>query len=153
VQLYHASVPSIRVAVTIDASPRRVWQEIEDIASHVEWMHDATAIRFTSSRRHGVGTTFECDTRVGPLTLVDVMEITKWRPGRAMGVRHVGVVTGEGIFTLRRARRGTTRFTWRESLQFPWWMGGPFGAVVGGEVLRIVWRRNLMNLKRQIEQR
>lgn len=116
-------------------------------------MEDAVAIRFTSSRRRGVGTTFDCDTRVGPLRLTDRMEITEWRPGRAMGIRHVGVVTGEGRFVLRRRllRGGGTRFTWEERLVFPWWMGGPFGAVVGGQVLRLVWRRNLRNLKRRVE--
>ena len=135
----------------IDAPPRTVWSSIKDIGSHVEWMEDAVAIRFTSSRRSGVGTSFDCDTRVGPLQLTDRMEITEWRPGRSMGIRHVGVVTGEGRFSLRRRRRGRTRFTWEERLIFPWWMGGPVGAVVGGQVLRLVWRRNLRNLKRRVE--
>jgi hypothetical protein len=139
------------VAVTIDAPPAEVWRTIEDVGSHVEWMEDAVAIRFTSGQRRGVGTTFECDTAVGPFTLMDVMEITEWQPRQAMGVRHVGMVTGEGRFTLRRRRGGRTRFTWQERLRFPWWMGGPFGAVVGGEVLRMVWRRNLGNLKRKVE--
>jgi hypothetical protein len=135
----------------IDARPAQVWRAVEDVGSHVEWMEDAVAIRFLSARRQGVGTTFECDTRVGPFTLVDVMEITQWRPRRAMGVRHRGVVTGEGRFTLKARRGGRTRFTWEERLHFPWWMGGSLGAVVGGEVLRVIWKRNLRNLKRRIE--
>ena len=128
-----------------------MWSAIKDVGSHVEWMHDAVAIRFTSSRRSGVGATFDCDTRVGPLRLTDRMEITEWRPGRAMGIRHVGVVTGEGRFLLRRRLRGGTRFVWEERLVFPWWMGGPVGALFGGQVLRLVWRRNLRNLKRLVE--
>ena len=129
-----------------------MWAAIEDIRTHVEWMAEAEAIRFTSSRRKGVGTTFDCDTRVGPLRTTDRMEITAWRPGRVMGIRHVGAVTGEGRFLLRRRLRGGTRFTWEERLVFPWWMGGPLGALVGGHVvLRLVWRRNLRNLKDRIE--
>ena len=128
-----------------------VWSSIKDIASHVEWMEDAVSIRFTSSRRSGVGTAFDCETRVGPLRTTDRMEVTEWRPGRVMGIRHVGVVTGEGRFVLRRRLRGGTRFVWEERLTFPWWMGGPLGAVVGGQVLRLVWRRNLRNLKRRVE--
>ena len=82
------------------------------------------------------------------------MEITEWRTGRAMGVRHTGLVTGSGRFTLRRSRRAAhraTRFTWSERLRFPWWMGGPVGGVVGGRVMKVVWRRNLRRLRAQIE--
>jgi len=143
----------IRVSTVIDASPAQVWEVVRHVEDHVDWMHDAVAIRFTSGRRSGKGTTFDCDTRVGPFRLTDRMEITRWRPRRAMGVRHVGVVTGTGQFTLRRLPGGRTRFTWKERLRFPWWMGGPFGAVVGAEVLRLVWARNLRGLARVVEGR
>lgn len=135
----------------IDAPPSSVWATVAPLDRHVDWMVDAEAIRFTSSRRRGVGTTFECDTRIGPFRLTDLMEVTEWREGLAIGVRHSGVVTGTGRFTLRRARGGRTRFTWDERLAFPWWMGGPVGALAGGPVLRLVWRRNLAALKRLVE--
>jgi uncharacterized protein YndB with AHSA1/START domain len=144
-------VPAIRVAVTIDAPPGQVSRAIKDIATHVEWMADAEAIRFNSPRRRGVGTTFECDTRVGPFRLVDRMEVTEWRPGQVMGVAHTGLVTGRGRFRLTPLPGGRTRFTWREELHFPWWLGGSIGAVVGGEVLRLIWRQNLRRLKRLVE--
>ena len=144
---------TIRVSTVIDASPATVWKAIEDVGSHVAWMEDAVAIRFLSPQRKGVGTRFACDTAVGPLSLTDVMEITEWRVRRSMGVRHVGVVTGSGRFTLRSVRGGRTRFTWKERLVFPWWLGGPVGAAVGGEVLRLVWKRNLRNLRRLVEHR
>jgi hypothetical protein len=146
-------VAGIRVSTVIDATPAEVWSVVKRVEHHVDWMHDAVAIRFTSSRTSGVGTTFDCDTRVGPFRLTDQMEITEWKPRRAMGVRHVGMVTGSGKFTLRRAPGGRTRFTWKERLYFPWWMGGPFGAVVGGEVLRLIWARNLKGLKAIVEAR
>jgi hypothetical protein len=141
----------IRVATVIDAPPRSVWASIRDIATHVGWMEDAVAIRFTSPERAGVGTTFECDTRVGPFRLTDLMEVTEWNERKRMGIRHVGLVTGSGRFTLRRARGGRTRFTWDEKLRFPWWMGGPVGGAFGTKLLRQIWRRNLRNLKRQVE--
>ena len=123
-----------------------MWDDVRHIASHVEWMEDAVAIRFTSRRRDGVGTAFDCDTRVGPFRLTDRMVVTTWEPRREMGIRHVGIVTGTGRFTLRRVGRNRTRFTWEERLVFPWWLGGPVGALAGGIVLRLVWRRNLRNL-------
>lgn len=143
----------IRVSTVIDATPAQVWDVVRHVEDHVDWMHDAVAIRFTSGRTSGVGTTFDCDTRVGPFRLTDQMEITRWKPRKAMGVRHVGMVTGTGQFTLKAVRGGRTRFTWKERLFFPWWMGGPFGAVVGGEVLRMIWKRNLKGLKRIVEGR
>jgi uncharacterized protein YndB with AHSA1/START domain len=141
----------IRVATTIDAPPTSVWASIRDIASHVGWMEDAVAIRFTSDARDGVGTTFECDTRVGPFRLTDLMEVTEWDERRRLGIRHAGLVTGTGRFTLRKARGGRTRFTWEERLRFPWWMGGPLGGTLGAPLLKRIWRRNLRNLKRQVE--
>ena len=146
----------ITVSTTIDASPAEVWDAVADVGSHVEWMADAEEIRFTSPTTSGVGTTFECDTRVGPLRLTDLMEITRWQPGRAMGVRHVGLVTGEGEFTLSPAggrfrRRSATRFEWSERLVFPWWMGGPVGGLVGGRIMGLIWKRNLARLKAIVE--
>jgi len=146
----------IRVSTVIEATPAEVWSAVSDIASHVLWMHDATAIRFTSHRVSGVGTTFDCDTRVGPLRLTDQMEITSWRPRRQMGVRHRGAVSGKGAFTLRRVRGGRrgsvrTRFTWTERLRFPWYLGGPFASLAAGPVLRWIWRRNLRDLRRLVE--
>ena len=141
----------IRVSRTIAARRGTVWDHLRDIPSHVEWMADAEAIRFTGKRRSGVGTTFDCDTKVGPIRLVDRMEVTEWRPGRAMGVRHVGLVTGSGRFSLRPTRlRRATRVTWEEELRFPWWLGGRVGAVVGGVVLAAIWRGNLRRFERLV---
>jgi uncharacterized protein YndB with AHSA1/START domain len=147
-------VVKLQVSVQIDASPAEVWRAVEDIAAHREWMLDAAEIRFVGDQRRGVGTTFDCDTRLGPFRLTDRMEVTEWRPGRAMGVRHAGVVTGTGRFTLRRVRRrrgGGTRFAWQERLRFPWWLGGPLGAAVAKPALTAVWRRSLRNLKASVE--
>ncbi|MGI8664300.1 MAG: SRPBCC family protein [Acidimicrobiales bacterium] len=141
----------MRVSIVIAARRAVVWDAVRDIESHVEWMSDAFAIRFTSPSHAGVGTTFDCDTRIGPLRLVDRMTITAWKPKKAMGVRHVGLVTGSGLFRLRRASHGRTRFTWTEVLSFPWWMGGPIGAWLGAPVLRRIWSRNLRNLKALVE--
>ena len=44
-----------------------------------------------------------------------------------------------------------TRFTWTERLKFPWWMGGPLGALAAKPILQRVWLRNLTNLKGIVE--
>jgi hypothetical protein len=142
----------IRVSVVIEAAPDVVWAIVEPIERHVEWMADAERITFTSATRRGVGTAFDCVTKIGPFRLVDRMVITEWQPGRVMGIEHRGLITGRGRFVLRRRPGGRTRFTWTESLVFPWWLGGPFGALVASPVLRAIWRRNLRRLKQLVEQ-
>jgi hypothetical protein len=143
----------IRVGIELDAPPSRVWDVVEPVERHVDWMADAVAIRFETDRTRGVGTRFLCDTKVGPITLTDRMEITQWDPGRAMGVRHTGVVTGTGVFTLEPIDLGRrTRFTWTEDLRFPWFLGGRLGELVGGQlVMKAIWRRNLRALQRLVE--
>ena len=136
----------LRVRIDIDADVRRVWDVIEPIEHHVEWMADAERIVFTSSRTRGVGTEFECVTKVGPFRTTDVMRVTQWEPRHTMGIEHVGIVRGTGQFTLRSLRRGRTRFSWSERLQFPWWMGGPIGACFAKPILRRIWRANLRRL-------
>ena len=136
----------LRVSVVLDAPPVVVWEDVRHIASHVQWMADAVAIRFTSDTTEGVGTTFDCDTKVGPVRLTDRMEITRWDPGVAMGVRHVGLVTGTGEFRLKALRRGRTKFSWTERLDFPWWMGGAAGSWAAVPVLTLVWRHSLRTL-------
>jgi hypothetical protein len=114
-------------------------------------MQDAVAIRFTSAATSGVGTTFECDTRVGPFSLTDRMEVTDWRDEEAMAIRHVGIVSGHGRFTLTALDAGTTRFDWTEELTFPRRRGGAAAALLVRPVLKRVWRGNLKRLRDRIE--
>lgn len=142
----------IRVSIDINATPHKVWEVVEPVERHIDWMADAVAIRFQTEQTRGVGTSFFCDTKVGPIKLVDVMTITAWEPEKVMGVKHTGVVTGTGEFTLEPIGSTGTRFTWTESLDFPWWLGGPVGAFVGGQiVMKAIWRRNLRELKKLVE--
>lgn len=139
---------TISVSVELDASPARVWEIVEPIERHVDWMADAETITFTSEQTRGVGTTFDCVTKVGPIRLTDVMVITEWEPERRMGVRHRGIVTGTGVFELEAIDLGRrTRFTWTERLDFPWFLGGALGEAVGGPlVMKQIWKRNLRRL-------
>ena len=134
----------MKVTTVIAARPQQVWPHLADLGSHVEWMADAERIRFTGAQRRGVGTSFECDTKVGPFRLTDSMRVTEWEEGRLIGVRHEGLVAGAGRFTIERLDRGErTRFTWEEQLVFPWRLATP--------VLAAIWRRNLARLKARIE--
>jgi hypothetical protein len=144
----------INVSVEIDAPTKRVWDFIEPIETHVDWMADADAIRFDSpTQTRGIGTSFVCDTTIGPIRLRDRMVVTEWEAGVQMGIRHTGAVTGDGLFELSSIdldRR--TRFSWTEQIDFPWYLGGPFVLwAIGAPILKRVWNRNMSNLKDLIE--
>lgn len=144
---------TIEVSIELNATPEQVWQVIEPLERHVDWMADAVAIRFVSDQRRGVGTSFLCDTKVGPIKFADRMEITEWIPEQVIGVSHVGMVAGIGRFTLTPLDSGTrTRFMWSEELTFPWWLGGFLSEILGGKlVMQFIWRRNLHTLKQIVE--
>lgn len=144
----------VTVSIDLDATPAEVWAIVEPVEDHIEWMADAVAIRFETEQTRGVGTRFLCDTKVGPIKLVDQMEITRWTPATAtqdgaMGVTHTGIVTGSGIFTIEPLAGGErTKFTWSEDLTFPWYLGGRLGEIIGGKfVLAFIWKRNLRALQ------
>lgn len=144
------SMVKVRVSEVIPSERHRVWAELARIEDHVAWMMDATAIRFLTTSRSGVGTRFECDTRVGPLRLTDVMEITEWVNAGAMGVRHIGAVRGSGRFTLTDAPGRATHIEWEEQLTLPWWLGTTMGAWLAKPVCAALWRGNLRRLGHRI---
>ncbi len=141
----------VTVITEIERPLPDVWAYLRDISSHVEWMADATEIRFITEQTEGTGTAFECDTKVGPIRLTDVMTITSWEDEKEMGVRHEGIVTGTGEFQLTPLPDDRTRFSWREDLSFPIWLGGPVGEVVAKPILTAIWKRNLKRLKAHLE--
>lgn len=140
----------ITQSVDIDAPTDVVWREAADLASHTEWMADAERIEFETDQNSGVGTVMKVETVVGPLRTTDVMEVTEWVEGSIIGVRHSGIVTGEGRFELAKIAGGT-RLTWTEELTFPTRLGGRVTAFFARPVLGLIWRRNLASLKHRIE--
>jgi Polyketide cyclase / dehydrase and lipid transport len=144
---------TVRVSTQVPAARGRVWAVLERLEDHVEWMQDATAIRFRSAQRRGVGTTFECDTKVGPIRLTDAMEVTEWEEGTSIGVHHRGAVSGSGRFVLTDAPGPSTVVEWEEQLSFPWWLGASMGARVAKPLLGALWRGNLRRFARVVRTR
>lgn len=142
--------PAIHIEQQYPVPVDRLWAELRQIDRHVNWMADAASITFQSEQREGLGTEFLCVTKVGPIKLTDVMTITSWENERAMGVRHSGIVTGEGTFTLT-AQDQNSVLSWDENLSFPWWMGGKIGEFVAKPILTAIWRGNLRRLATFVE--
>ena len=139
-------IQHVDIAAPLDA----VWRAASDLATHDRWMTDAESIVFLSDTRSGAGTVMQVRTVVGPFRMTDIMEVTEWEEGKVIGVRHEGLVTGEGRFILA-PMAGGTRFTWREDLTFPLRLGGPVTAFLAKPVLSLLWRRNLRGLKTEVE--
>ena len=88
-------------------------------------------------------------TKVGPLQTIDRIEVTHWEEHRRIAVDHRGIVRGTGEFRLEPISENETRFTWEESLTFPWFVGGPVAAYGSRPVLTWIWKRNLEQLRSQ----
>ena len=139
----------IQVVVDLPATPTEVWAYLRDVTKHSEWMMDALSVDITSEVTEGPGLTFDCLTAVGPFRVRDQMEVVEWEPERAMGVKHSGIVTGIGQFTLPPPSGGT-RFSWYESIELPLRFGGRLGESIAKPLLTAIWRRNLRSLRKQI---
>lgn len=140
----------IQITIRYGAPAEAVWAQLADFASHSEWMADAGTIEFLDpDLTTGLGTQMRVPTRIGLLRTTDIMTVVEWVEGRAVGVEHVGAVSGVGRFVVESSGDGST-LTWSERLHFPWWLGGPIGAWIAQPILRYIWRGNLERLGKRL---
>jgi hypothetical protein len=130
----------------IPADVGSVWRRIADVTTHHEWMSDARAVTLSPEGAPGVGSRLVVDTRIGPFRTSDVMVVTAWAEGESITVAHQGTVGGSGVISVAPDGDGSV-VSWREALNFPWWLGGPLAGWVAGAVLRRVWASNLARLE------
>ena len=133
----------VRTSPVIDAPVEAVWADLSDLRSHAEWMGDAVAVHVDPPGDAGVGSILTAESRYGPIRLSDRMEVTEWLPRVTIGVRHIGLVSGEGRFLLEGIDGGGTALIWEEHLRFPTVLGGPVGERIAAPILRSVFRANL----------
>lgn len=104
------------VSRTIPASPVQVWGRLVDWERQREWM-PATTVRALPGPRQGRGTRLEAVTGIGPLRVVDPMEVVVWEPPSRCVIRHDGaVLRGTGTFAIEPLGPHHCRLTWREDL-------------------------------------
>ena len=106
-------------------------------------MRDAVAVHVDPPGDAGVGSILVAESRYGPIRLSDRMEVTEWLPRVTIGVRHIGLVSGEGRFLLEEIDGGGTALIWEEHLRFPSVLGGPVGERIAAPILRSVFRASL----------
>ena len=90
----------IEVSILINKPLDVVWNEVKVMEDHVKWMEDAVKIDILSENNSGLDTKMNVLTKVGPITLTDIITVTEWKEKESIGVIHEGIVTGEGVFYL-----------------------------------------------------
>ena len=133
-------------------APRRtVWAVLTDWERQPEWMSDAVAVEVLTPRRHGVGVTIRCPTRLLGVTVQDVMRVTGWEEARYLEIQHVGrVIRGSGAFELEDRGEGTL-VRWWEVIDPPLGALGERGAsLLVLPVLSRIFARSLANLDRVV---
>ena len=138
---------TINVYTTINSPLKIVWNEVSKLENHTNWMHDAVKIDFLSENNRGLGEKMKVLTKVGPIRLYDYMTVTEWVEEESIGVDHIGIVKGKGRFKLEKVDDNKTLFIWEETLKFPIYLGSIVGEFFGAPVLKLIWKRNLKNLK------
>tara|TARA_B100001079_G_C16167163_1_gene406910 strand:- start:80 stop:514 length:435 start_codon:yes stop_codon:yes gene_type:complete len=138
---------TIKVSTIINAPLKTVWNEVSRLENHTNWMNDAEKIDFLSENNSGMGTEMKVLTKIGPIKLYDYMTVTNWEVEKSIAVDHIGIVTGKGEFKLEEIDENNTKFNWEETLKFPIYLGGVIGEFFGAPILKLIWRKNLKNLK------
>ena len=75
----------IAVEYLIDEPLEAGWADLEDLASHDEWMTEAGSVEIVSDQDRGVGTVMRVPTHVGPLSTEDWIVVTSWEDRREIG--------------------------------------------------------------------
>ena len=113
--------------VDVDASVEEVFAAATDWEGQGAWMV-GTRVTPTRYRGRGVGGRTVAVTEVGPVRILDPMEITEWDPPRSCTVLHTGtVVRGPGAFQVQPRPDGGSVFVWREDLDLPFGVLGRLG--------------------------
>src|SRR5690349_16204474 len=105
----------IAASVDVDATVEEAWAAVTDWTAQGAWMPFTTVDVVTDAA--GKGTGRRGGAGVGPLAVLDVMEVGRWDPPYRCDVRHDGrVIRGRGIFLVAPIGVGRARVTWEEHL-------------------------------------
>jgi carbon monoxide dehydrogenase subunit G len=135
--------------VTVAKPPRAVWDAVVDWRRQGEWVAFTTVSAEPGG--HQVGERLTAVTKVGPVGFADVMEVTRWDPPRRVDVKHLGnVVRGTATFRVEPAPGGS-RFFWVEDIDIPLGVLGLAGFSLVEPLVRLMLRRSMRRLVRQLE--
>ncbi|WP_245657744.1 SRPBCC family protein [Herbidospora mongoliensis] len=141
---------AVRLTVSAEAEvpAERLFAVMTDWPRHREWML-LTDAKVVGGDGLGVGTRLAAFTGVGPVGFTDTMEVTAFRPGSMVEVRHTGaLVRGSGVFRVEPLAGGRSRVEWVEDLELPLGVVGRVGWLVVRPVFAAALRVSLERLAR-----
>jgi hypothetical protein len=144
----------LTVPVDVDVPAAVLWDAVTDWPGQGEWMLGTRVEVPAGGEGRHLGARLRAVTGIGPLGVVDTMEIVEWDPPKRCVVRHTGrVVRGDGVFEVVELGPARSRFLWSELLDLPLGALGRAGWPVVRPVFRAGVERSLRAMARQTEQR
>ncbi len=142
----------IHTEITVPSDRQKTWDLLVDLELQPVWMKDALSIEKLTEGPVGVGTVMRVPTQILFLRTTDRMEVTEFELLSRWAVKHVGLVTGEGAFSLHDAPEGSgTIVHWHERLSAPLGIIGRFGMTLLRPVLRHQFHSDLVRFKKLCE--
>ena len=145
---------TLPVPLEVDAPAEAVWAYVTDWERQGEWML-GTRVRVTGGDGRGAGTTLRAITGVGPLGVVDTMEVVEFtppsgeQPGRG-AVRHTGrIIRGDGLFEVVPLGPRRCRFTFTELIDLPLGALGRLGWPLARPVIKAGFDASLRRMARR----
>ncbi len=138
----------IHTEISVPTDRAQTWELLIDLQKQPEWMKDALSIEQLTDGPVGVGTVMRVPTQILFLRTTDRMEVTAFDPLEKWSVKHIGLVTGEGTFSLRddEAGRGTI-VHWHERLSAPLGILGRIGMTLFRPALRYQFHSDLVRFR------
>lgn len=146
----------LTVPVDVAVPTEVLWAAVTDWERQGDWML-GTRVEVTNGDGRSVGSTMRAVTGLGPLAVVDLMEITELTESPPTGVwrctvAHTGrVVRGEGVFEVVALGPQRSRFLWTELLDLPLGALGRAGWPLARPAMRAGVALSLQRLARLTE--
>ncbi len=122
--------------------PEVVWELITDWEHQDDWMLEASDFAVVSTRREGVGVEAEATISIGGIKTRDRVRIAQWQPGQALGIEHLGWVSGHAEMKLVPSN-GSTRLIWSEHFTPPLGVVGALGMTLFKPIMYRIFMRDL----------
>ncbi|MDP9433937.1 MAG: SRPBCC family protein [Actinomycetota bacterium] len=142
---------TLALRVDVDAPPEEVFAAATDWEGQGAWMV-GTRVWPTRFRGRGVGALTTAITRIGPVRIIDTMEITGWDPPTSCRVLHTGtLVRGPGAMEVEPRPDGGSVFIWSEELDLPFGVLGRLGWPLVKPVAAVGMQWSLRRFARWVE--